>query len=564
VKFFLPYAGKMLVLVGFGLLSAVFFLVGPYLSKPYIDQSFLNKDLTVFIKITLIGIAIFLVSTASSLTEEVIKKRISIKVKLSLARKFIGKLYSLDYGFFQSKSTGESLYRISDIDMVAQFMLNDLPRLVVDFFSLLAILSIALFVDFRLTIMLVILSPAFILQSIYIRRKVVPIYNEIWKSNANLSKKVQEAFAKIQIIKAFRLEKFQDRYYIKLLIQNIRLGLKSFRWFIVSSLTSTFLAEAICGALSIYGGWLIIKGKLSLGSYTAVMLYIGQFATLLQSLSSHFEFVMQQSVSIDKFFEVMEMQPRIRDLPQAQKIASCRGGVFFAGATFGYEEAKPVVSNLNLKIPEGVWAGIAGPSGCGKTTLINLLLRMYELWDGRVTIGDRDIREIKLDSLRERVAIATQEPLLFDLSIRENIGYGLKHPGEEKITEAVRLVLADDFIRGLPQGYDTLLGENACHLSQGYKQRIALARAIVRDSDLLILDEATSSIDSATEEKILRSLRQRRQGRTTLIVSHRLSTIKDAEKIYFFLPDGKVEEGGHEELLEKSPAYREFFANQMG
>jgi len=206
---------------------------------------------------------------------------------------------------------------------------------------------------------------------------------------------------------------------------------------------------------------------------------------------------------------------------------------------------------------------IVGASGSGKTTLINLILRLYQPCRGQILIDDKDLRLIALKSLREKIAIATQQPLLFDVSIQENISFGLKNISQYEIEEAAKIACVHDFIMQLPDGYDTMIGEDACRLSHGLKQRIALARAIARKPQLLILDEATSSVDSLTEENILSMLRQKRSGLSTIIISHRLFSIRNADRIFFLNPEGRFEEGNHQELFSKSVFYRDFFNNQI-
>jgi ATP-binding cassette subfamily B protein len=243
--------------------------------------------------------------------------------------------------------------------------------------------------------------------------------------------------------------------------------------------------------------------------------------------------------------------------------ASIQGEIRFKQVAFGYQPEKPILKGVDLVIPAASWVAIVGPSGCGKTTLVNLILRLYEPWQGEIFLDDTQLRMIKLKSLRERVGIATQQPLLFDVSIRENITYGLKDIPQADIEEATQISGIADFIRQLPQGYATLIGEDACRLSQGLKQRLAIARAVLRNPGLLILDEATSSVDSATEEKIFQALRNKRQGLSTIVISHRLFSVKDAQRVYFFRADNRIEAGRHSELLAASQAYRDFFHHQM-
>ena len=424
------------------------------------------------------------------------------------------------------------------------------------------ILGVSLWVNLPMTIFLLLLSPLFLVHSFYIQRKLNPLYRELWECRAKLSKKIHEYFSKIFIIKAFGLEPHQRHIYLRSLIENIRLGIKSFRWSVVNSLNSSFLSKAVYGAVTLFGGWLIIKGKMTIGSYTAAMLYLMQLGGLLESLSYRFEYVAKESVSLERFLEIINSQPKIKDLPGARSLGAIKGAIQFKNVTFGYQQKKLIFKELDLDILPNAWIGIVGASGCGKSTLINLILRLYEPGQGEVLLDGRDLRMIRLKDLRKNIAIATQQPLLFDLSIRENIRGGLKNITPEEMLEAAKIAGLDDFIQELPQGMDTLIGEDACLLSHGLKQRVALARAIARNPGLLILDEALSSVDVFTEEKILGALKQKRRNLSTIIISHRLLAVKDAERIYFLKGDSLIEEGTHVQLMAKSQPYQDFFKNQ--
>jgi len=562
LKLFYLYKKKIFILFILSLFSSSFVLIGPYFSKLFIDKAFINRDLSKFLNLSILGAAVFIFSTLARLAEDIIKNKIAIKLRLNLAGKFIKKFFSLDLEFFQSKSVGENIYRLSDTESISNFILEQCPSFLLDISKLPILLGLCLWLNMPMTIFFLALSPLFIIPNAYLQKKLRPLYEEIWKYSAQLSKHIYEVFSKILIIKAFGLESYQRRAYARTLINNIRWSIRSFRWAIISSLSSSVLSKAVFGGIALYGGWLIIKGRLSIGSYTAVMLYLKQLGGLFMSLGDRFGHFIRQAVSFDKFFEVMDIQPRIKDIAGAKTLRPVKGEVCFKGISFGYQKEKAIFKELDLSIPAFSWTAIAGPSGCGKTTLVNLILRLYEPWKGGIFLDGFDLKTIKLSSLREGIAIATQQPLLFDVSIRENISYGLKGISQDEIEASAGIASVHDFITRLPCGYDSLIGEDACRLSQGLKQRIALARAILRNARLLILDEATSSVDSLTEEKIFRALRQKRQGLSTIIISHRLFSIKDADRIYF-LEDGKIEEGTHNQLLSESKPYRDFFRNQM-
>ena len=561
-KFPSYYKKQISLLVLLKLVSGSFLLISPFLSKLYMDDAFLTRNFGRFLHISVWGASIFILSTLFLVLEDTVKNRLMIKLKLDFGSKFIRKLYSFDLDFFQSKSVGENAYRLSDIDAQADFAVEQCPVLFVDLFKLAIILGISFWVNAPMTAFLLLLSPLFLIHSLYIQKKLNPIYRELWDRRAKLSRQVYDAFSRILIIKTFGLESDRRHAYLRALITNLRLGLKSFRWLLYNSVNSSFLSKAVYGIVTLFGGWLIIKGRLTIGSYTAAMLYLIQLGGLLDSLRFRFEYVAKESVSLERFLEIMDSQPAIKDLPGARGMGSIKGRIQFQNVSFGYKDKKLIFKELNLEIAPHSWTAIAGPSGCGKSTLINLILRIYEPGQGAVLLDGMDLRTLRLNDLRKNAAIATQQPLLFDVSIRDNITVGLKNVTQEEIEEAARIACVDDYIKELPRGYDTSTGEDGCQLSQGLKQRIALVRAIVRNPGLLILDEAISSVDAFTEEKIFRALRLKRRDRSTIVISHRLVAVKDADRLYFFKGDSIIEEGTHAQLMSVSRAYQDFFQNQ--
>jgi len=562
LRIILTYRKQIIILSLLSLFSSAFLLISPFISRLFIDQAFINKNLKVFFNLSFLAIILFIFSALFKAGEETISKKIALRLKLNLASRFVRKIYSLDFEFFQAKSVGENAYRLFDIERVVRLITEEFPNILVDIIKLPIILGIAVWVNLRMTALLIILSPLFVLRSIYLQKKLGVIYEEIWQASVSLSKEIHEAFSRILIIKALGLESFQRQVYLRLLVKNIRLSFKNLRWLIVGSLTSSFLSKAIYGAITLYGGWLIIKGRISLGSYAAVMLYLTQLGSLLDSLSRRFEYSAEEIVSLKKFFEIMDMHPKIKDLAQARALDTIQCEIEFSNVWFGYQKEKPVFKGINFIMPANSWIAVVGPSGCGKTTLISLILRLYEPWQGKIVLDGSELNMLKLKSLRQKIAIATQQPLLFDISIRENITYGLRDVNQQDLADVAGIACVDDFVSQLPSGYDTVIGEDACRLSHGMKQRIAIARAVLRKPHLLILDEAVSSVDSFTEERIFRGLRQKREGLGTIIISHRLSSIKDADRIYFLRGDGEIEEGPHVRLLTESALYSEFFHNQ--
>ncbi len=556
------YKKEILLLTFLGLLSSLFVLAAPYISKLFVDTAFINKDMARFLNLSFIGGAIFIFSTAVRTFANIARNRIMIKLRFGLSRRFIKKFYSFGLGSIRLRSVGENVYRFSDTETISSFLLEHCPNIIADLIKTAVILGICLWLNPRLTLLLVILSPLYILNSIFFQKRVLPVYERMWRQSAKLSKVVYEAFSRISIIKVFGMERFMITRYVKELVKNFRLMISNFRWGVINNLASTFLSKAVFGLIALYGGWLIIKDRLTLGGYTAVMIYLTQLGGLFMSFSYRFRVLAKAAVSLERFSELMEMEPDIKEAPGAKDLAAPKGSIAFERLSFGYEKPKMILKDINLVLPASSLIGVVGPSGCGKTTFINLMLRLYDPWQGRITLDGLDLKEVKLDSLRNNMAVAAQEPLLFDATIRENIVFGLKDIDEERLVGASKVSCVHDFVMKLPEGYDSLIGENAYRLSEGMKQRVALARAVLRNPSILILDEATSSVDFFTEEKIFSGLKRMRKGLTTIIISHRLFSIRDADRIYFLRDDGGIDEGAHKGLLTQSTPYREFFRTQ--
>ncbi|MCX5694551.1 MAG: ABC transporter ATP-binding protein [Candidatus Omnitrophica bacterium] len=450
--FLLIYKKEIVFLSLLSLISSSFVLLVPYFSKLAMDNAFLTRNFSVLLNLSFLGVAAFLFSTLIGILSDILKNKFAIKLKINLTNKFIRKLYSLDYVFFQEKSPGENVFRLFDIGSVSNFILEQCPSFIVNILKLLIILGICFCVSFKMTISLVILGPLLFLCSLYFQKRIRPIYEEIWKYNAKISKEIYEAFSKISIVKAFGWEVYQRHNYLRSLIGSIRWQIKSFRWAIIGQIGSSFFSKAVYGVIAFYGGWLIIRGKITIGGYAAVMLYFGQLAGILGSFSGRFSSFVQETVSLRRFFEVIDFQPEIKDLPDAKIIQNIKGNVAFNNVEFRFQNEKVIFNKLNLVIPASSWVGIVGPSGCGKTTLINLILRLYEPQAGKIIIDGVDLKAIKLKSLRDHIAVATQQPYLFDLSIKENIVYGLKNISQDQIVQAARDSCVHDFIEQLPKG----------------------------------------------------------------------------------------------------------------
>ncbi len=312
-----------------------------------------------------------------------------------------------------------------------------------------------------------------------------------------------------------------------------------------------------------FGGYLIYRGNMDLNTLLAFILYVNAFSQPIRKLTNFVQQFESGMAGFDRFMEIMEIEPLINDLPNATKLEEVKGHINFENVTFSYNDHEKVLNNIKLDIDAGKTLALVGPSGGGKTTLCHLIPRFYEVDEGRITIDGKDIKEVKVKSLRENIGLVSQDVFLFAGTIRDNIMYGNVSASEEELINAAKNAEIHDFIKDLPDGYDTNVGERGIRLSGGQKQRISIARVFLKNPPILILDEATSALDNETEIKIQCALEKLSKGRTSLVIAHRLSTIKNADEIVVITEEGIKERGSHEELLLVEGIYAKLYKAQF-
>ena len=563
-KYLLPYWKRETVILGLSGVVVLLSLVNPYLTKLVIDRAFGNRDLRVFIILALIGGGVFVLNGLVSGLKNYLDRQVEIKVNFDLNKKVFKNLEKLDLNYFQNKSTGEHLYRSSyDIDRAADFITTTPPQVVATFPKLLFILIIVLRLNWQMAVFSLCLAPLLYLPPYYFTRRMRKVWEDLIKYSEDIFKRLNEVFSHIQLVKAFGREAVEIRNYLRSQIAKVRISMRNIRLEVVSSFAGSAANKVVIGLITFYGGYQVIKGEMTLGSLTAIMLYIGQLIGLQSSFAEFFQNIALGLVSCQRVEEILEKKPRIIEKEDARSVIFKKGEIVFRNVSFGYKQGEPVLAGINFNIDGGSHIALIGPSGCGKTTILNLLLRLYDPWTGDIMIDGCNIKGLKFSSLRGQIGMALQEPFLWNDTIENNIRYGKPDAGKEEIIEVAKICGVDDFVSELPNEYKTIIGENACKISEGQKQRIAIARALLKKPKILILDEAFASMDSQSEDKIILRIRQLSEIPTVIVVSHRLSTVMACDLAYFFKKPDKIVINKPQQLLEKDEAFYNLFAAQL-
>lgn len=474
------------------------------------------------------------------------------------------RLQALSFSYYDRARTGDLMSRLAgDVEAFRQFLAFGFAHLVD--FSLLILLSLALmlWIDWSLTLITLVSTPLLAFLTMRFHVKVHPAFTALRESMADLSTVVQENITGVRTVKSFAREPQQ----IEVFGTRVRDYIDR-HMYATSIWVRYFPSMELMGNIGVFlllliGGQRVMAGTLTIGQLVAFFSLIWYIIHPLQQLGYLINNLTQSVASGQRLLEILDTPRVVRNARDAVDIGDIKGEVRFEDVTFRYDDGTVALSNIDLHVPAGSTIGILGPTGAGKSSLVSLIPRYYDVSEGRVTVDGHDVREVTLESLRSQVAIVFQETFLFSTTIRENISFGRREATFEEIVAAAKLAHAHEFIEEMPEGYDTLVGERGMGLSGGQKQRIAIARAILADPKILILDDATASVDMETEHAIQEALKSLMKERTTFIIAHRISSVKDADQIILLDQGRIVEQGTHRELLEAKGAYRRVYDVQF-
>ena len=508
-------------------------------------------------------LAFAIVGAISSYVEKYLTTSISQWVSHDLRRTIYHHIQRLSLAEFERTRTGDLITRVTrDIESIQDFFDQALLGMLVNGLTLLGMVGVMFYINWRFTLIALSVAPLLLLVVYTFTRRIKQASRAVRKKESELLSVVEEVLTSVRVVKAFAREDYEEKRFESESLENVETALQARGVKAkLSPFVEVIVAVGTCLVLW-YGARLVLAGRLSAGILVVFLLYLSRMYKPMRQLSKMTDTVSKALVGYERIKEVLTIESRIRDFPRARRAPKFKGEVEFEHVTFGYDDQTPVLKDMSFRVAPGQVAALVGPSGTGKTTVISLIPRFYDPSSGRVKIDGRNTREFTLKSLREQMSFVLQETLLFRATVWENIAYGRPDASRKQIVQAAELANAHEFIEKMPQGYNTIIGERGATLSGGQRQRIAVARAVIRDTPLLILDEPTTGLDSASEQAVIEALDRLMKNRTTIVIAHHLATIRNADIIFVMKESELVESGTHDALLAKNGLYAELFSAQ--
>ena len=558
VGFLRPYRWSLAASVAVAIAAQGAALLIPWVTGKTIDEAIPAGDgrlLALFAAlVVLAGVLRALLMAA----RRFIAGRQALGVEFDLRNALYSRLLRLSWRFYDRHQTGQLMSRATvDLQGVRFFLGYGLIFFVQHVLTIAAVTAILLVLDWQLALIALAVTPALVAIAYRYNEASHPIVKDVQQRMADLTTAAEEAIVGVNVVKAFAQEKREEEKFARRSEEVFRRSVEATRQRAKYAPLLSFLPLVAQAGVLLGGGYRVVSGDLTLGSFVAFNVYVLMLVFPLRMLGYWISQYQRAIASGERIFEVLDEPEDVKDRPDARPLPPGGGQLRFERVSFGYDPTRPVLEDVDLEIPPGRTVALIGHTGSGKTTLTALVPRFYDVTGGRVLLDGADVRDIRLVELRRAVGLVSQDPFLFSATVRENITFGKPDATDEEVERAARMAQADDFIADLPDGYDTLIGERGITLSGGQRQRIAIARALLVDPRVLILDDATSSVDATTEGQIRLGLREVMRGRTTLIIAHRLSTIALADEVVVLDRGRIVARGTHDQLLERSSVYRE-------
>ena len=571
-----PYTLLLIVVIGFAVSATIFNVLAPKIlgkATTKIFQGVMERilhipnahiDFSYILKILLTVGVLYALNAIFMYIQQYIMAGISQGTVKRLRSEVMDKLTKLPLRFYDNRTHGEVLSRVTnDIDMISTTLNQSLIQLITSFVAIVGTVFMMLTISPMLTLITIIILPLSVGIVSFLVKRSQKYFRERQKSLGVLNGHVEEMFGGLPVIKAYNKEEDSIEKFRKL---NERLYDASWKAQFISGITMPlmrFVSNLGYVIVAVTGGIMVTKRAIELGDVQAFIQYSNQFTRPISQVANIMNMIQSTIAAAERVFEILDEEEEVPDGENAIELQKARGNIDFENVYFSYRPDRKLIEDLTIHIRSGQTIAIVGPTGAGKTTLVNLLMRFYDVQKGEILIDDIDIRDIKRDNLRRIFGMVLQDTWLFYGTIKENIAYGKDGATDEEIVKAAKMAQAHHFIMALPGGYGALINEEASNISQGEKQLITIARAFIANPDILILDEATSNVDTFTEKHIQKAMKNLMKGRTSFVIAHRLSTIRDADNILVMREGRIVEQGRHEELLSRGGFYRELYRSQF-
>jgi len=558
-----PFMGRLIVAMICMIIVAFATAFSAYLVKPVLDDIFLKKDVVKLMILPGVVIVLYLVKGVAMYGQRYLMAFIGQRIVADVRRDMYFHLQNLDLTFFVKNATGVLISRlINDVNLLRGALSGAVTSLLRDFFTIVGLVFVVFYRNWQLACIAMLVLPVAVYPIVAFGRKFFKFSTRSQETIGDLTMIIHEAISGIRIVKAFSMEAYEKKRFS---VENERLFniyMKIQKVRALSSPVMEMLGGVGIAAIIWIGGFQVMKGHATPGTFFSFITALFMLYQPIKKINKSNSAVQEGLAAARRIFDVMAIQPAVKETPGSVPLTRGWKRLTFEDVDFSYGE-EPVLSHIAFEMKGGEMVAFVGRSGSGKSTLLNLIPRFYDVTGGQITLDGRDVRQFTIPSLRAQVAMVTQEVILFNDTVRNNIAYGNPSVPLEAVKEAGKQANAHDFIMTLPEGYDTVIGERGVKLSGGERQRISIARAILKNAPLLILDEATSSLDAESEVEVQKALNNLMTNRTVLVVAHRLSTIVRADRIYVLEGGRIVEKGTHESLFRTNGVYRQLFDLQM-
>ena len=559
-----PHVWRLIAATSFMVLVAGATAANAWIMQPVLDDVFLNQDELMLILVPIAILVIAAVKGFATYGQAILMNFVGHRIIANIQVRMYAHLIRADLAFFHDTSTGTLVSRFThDLQLLRVAVANALTGMVKDSLTLVFLVGVMFYQDWTLALIVFFIYPTAAFPIVHIGRRMRKISTGMQQAVGKFTSLLDETFQGARHVKAYGMEGYETKRASDIVENVFRLTFKSTKVRNIVHPVMELLASSGIAFVVFYGGSQVISGTTSPGTFFSFIAALLMAYQPMKSIANLNATLQEGLAAATRVFTLLDLEPDIRDRSNAKTFKVSGGTIVFEDVHFAYGKESPALYGLSLRVPAGKTAALVGPSGSGKSTILNLIPRFYDVDKGYVQIDGQDIREITVSSLRGAIALVSQEIGLFDDTVRANILYGRPDATEVEISRAAEGAAADEFIRKLPRGYDTVIGERGVKLSGGQRQRIEIARAMLRNAPILLLDEATSALDTESERQVQSALQQLKEGRTTLVIAHRLSTVQDADIIYVVVAGRIVEEGSHAELLARNGTYARLYALQF-